>query len=312
MQADGRCAGRQLLSGVQFCLITMLATNGFSAYQMEFGCNPVDNFGWGDGDGDLLFAQDTSPSGQSGAQWKPRTMAQEAALRGIAKSKLRRILAFNNSFRSAGARVGDEVLFYEAPSRKSAPRWRGPAKALLLDESGAILSFRGQTSQVARHCVRKKVRAPAESEASCDEAFDDLCRPTPPREVPEPPPNPPLGSPDLYKCHLPPSPGALSPDFASLGERARLRTEESQMDIGAPSQDPHCVATDDQGPLDSFDEVCARTQGPPVTRTGYEELSHRDLHDLRKQGGSRGKIPKPISVHAYVGRMRWVPLGVHQ
>ena len=64
MQADGRYAGRQLLSEAQFCLGAMLATSGFSAYQMVFGSNPADNFGWGDEDEDSLFAQDTSLSEQ--------------------------------------------------------------------------------------------------------------------------------------------------------------------------------------------------------------------------------------------------------
>ena len=45
------------------------------------------------------------------------------------------------------------------------------------------------------------------------------------------------------------------------------------------------MATDDQEPLDSFDAACTQTQGPPTVRTGYEELSHRDPRDLRKQRG---------------------------
>ena len=202
-------------------------------------------------------------------------LAQEAALEEKSKRKLRRILAFNTSFDSVDVGVGDEVLFYKAPPRKSAPRWRGPAKVLFMDDSGATLSFQGLTFKVARHCVRKKVRALAEAGASCDEAFDDLCRHTPPRDVPEPPPNPPLGSLGLYKRCLPPSPDARSPAFAPLGKRARLGTGDSQIDIGTPTLEPHCVATDDQGPFDSYDDACTRTQGPPVTRTGYEELSSR-------------------------------------
>ena len=148
-----------------------------------------------------------------------------------------------------------------------------------MDESGATLSSQGQTSKVARHCVRKKVRASVESEASYEDAFDVLCRSTPSRESTEPPTEPPLDSLDLYTRHIPPSPDALSPDLAPLGKRARLRTEESQIDISPPPQDPHRVATDDQGPFDSFDAVCTQTQGPPDTQTGYEELSHRDFRD---------------------------------
>ena len=49
-------------------------------------------------------------------------MAQVAVLAEIATGKLRRILARNNPFSSADVRVGDEVFFYKAPPRKSAPR----------------------------------------------------------------------------------------------------------------------------------------------------------------------------------------------
>ena len=110
------------------------------------------------------------------------------------------------------------MKFYSTKPRPGeAPRVDGGP---LLDESGATPSFQGQTCQVARHCVREKVRAPAESEASRDEAFGDLCRSTPPREVSEPPTNPPLGSLDLYERYIPPSPESLSPDLAPLGKRA--------------------------------------------------------------------------------------------
>ena len=122
MKADGRYAGRQLISEIQFCLSSMLTSNGFSAYQMVFGSNTADNFGQGDEDEDLLFGQDTSLSGQFVAQWKLRMLAQEAALKEIANSKLRRILAPNNSFDSVDVAVGDEVLCYKAPPRKGAPR----------------------------------------------------------------------------------------------------------------------------------------------------------------------------------------------
>ena len=47
MQADGRYAGRRLISEVQFCLNSLLSPHGFSAYQLGFGSNPADNLGWG-------------------------------------------------------------------------------------------------------------------------------------------------------------------------------------------------------------------------------------------------------------------------
>ena len=85
MHAEGRYAGRRLISEVQFCLNTMPSTNGFSACHLVFGSNPADNFGWGDEDEDLLFAQDASLPEQFVAKWKLCMMAQEAALKEIAQ-----------------------------------------------------------------------------------------------------------------------------------------------------------------------------------------------------------------------------------
>ena len=56
----------------------------------------------------------------------------------------------------------DMVLFYKAQSKKSSPRWRGPAKVSEIDESGVTVYFQIQTFKVARFCVRRRVK---ESEA---------------------------------------------------------------------------------------------------------------------------------------------------
>ena len=91
---------------------TLVSASGYSAYQLVFGSNPMDLYGWDDSDDDLLFAQDTSISGQFVHQWQLRIRAQEAALKEIANSKLRRLLAYNKTFDSVDINVGDEVLFY--------------------------------------------------------------------------------------------------------------------------------------------------------------------------------------------------------
>ena len=52
------------------------------------------------------------------------------------------------------------------------------------------------------------------------------------------------------------------------------------------------MATDDQGPLDSFEQTCTQTVGPPTATTDYDRLSHRDLHDLCKQRGYARKDSK--------------------
>ena len=98
---DDRFSSEKILGEVQWRLNAMLSSSGFSAYQMVFGSNPVDLFGWDDSDEELLFAQDTSLVGQfanhSGnligrtSEWKLRMRAQEATLREVANSKLRPI-----------------------------------------------------------------------------------------------------------------------------------------------------------------------------------------------------------------------------
>ena len=93
------------LAEAQWCLNPMLPDSGFSAYQMVFGYNLADLFGWQDGDVDLMFAQDTFLAGQFVQQWKLRMKAQEATLKAIANSKLRRLLAHNKTFNCAAIDV---------------------------------------------------------------------------------------------------------------------------------------------------------------------------------------------------------------
>ena len=77
--------------------------------------------------------------------------AQEAALKQVADSKLRRLLAYNKSFNCTGINVGDSVLFYKKQNRKRSRRRRGPAKISDVDETGATVAFQSQTSKVARY-----------------------------------------------------------------------------------------------------------------------------------------------------------------
>ena len=104
-----------------------------------------------------MFAQDTSISGQFVQQWKLRMKAQEAAMKEIANSKLRRLLAYNKTFECTDIKMGDTVLFYKSPHRKSHPRWRGPAKILDIDETGVTVKFQSQSFKVALFCVRRKL-----------------------------------------------------------------------------------------------------------------------------------------------------------
>ena len=63
-------------------------------------------------------------------------MAQEAALKKVATGKSRRLLAYNKSSKRTDVQIDDTVLLPKAMDRKSAPRRRGPAKILDIDEPG--------------------------------------------------------------------------------------------------------------------------------------------------------------------------------
>ena len=68
-------------------------------------------------------------------------MAQEVALRYVASGKLRRLPAKKKSCKFTDVQIGDAALFCEATNRKSAPRWRGPAKISDIDPTGASVKF---------------------------------------------------------------------------------------------------------------------------------------------------------------------------
>ena len=61
--------GPQILAEVQWCLNTLVSASVYPAYQLVFGSDPMDLYGWDDSDDDLLFAHDTSISGQFVPQW---------------------------------------------------------------------------------------------------------------------------------------------------------------------------------------------------------------------------------------------------
>ena len=62
--------------------------------------------------------------------------------------KLCRLSAHDETFRRADAREADSVIFRKQISRESAPKRRGPAVALDMDEAGVAAKFQGQTFAV--------------------------------------------------------------------------------------------------------------------------------------------------------------------
>ena len=108
---DGRLVDRAALRETQYCGNAMLNHGGFSAYQLAFGPNTVDLYSWEDDDRDLDFAENISVSSQSVLRWKLRVMAQGAMSKGMANSKLRRILGHDRTFGSTDVEIGCPVIF---------------------------------------------------------------------------------------------------------------------------------------------------------------------------------------------------------
>ena len=99
-------------------------------------------------------------------------MAQEAALKEIANSRLRRLLAYNKSFTCADVKIGDTVRLYKAQSKESTPGRMGPALILDIDDAGAMVKFQSQIFKVARFCVRKKAGRKGAEEPELDSPKD--------------------------------------------------------------------------------------------------------------------------------------------
>ena len=128
---DGGFPSKRVWVEAQNSVNSLLSSCGLSARLLVCGSNPADLFGWRDDDEGIGFAQETSISGQFAQQWELRKTAQEAALKEMAKSELRRLLTHNHSlFRAEFAfgtkRCAINVLASKA-RRGGMARRHGPA-----------------------------------------------------------------------------------------------------------------------------------------------------------------------------------------
>ena len=80
-----------------------------------------------DDDPGLDIVRNASIFSQFAFQLELRVMAREAMLGKMAESNLCRISDHNKAFESTDVAAGDWVIFYKQISRKSTPKWRGPA-----------------------------------------------------------------------------------------------------------------------------------------------------------------------------------------
>ena len=74
-------------------------------------------------------------------------MAREAMRKEMVNSKSRRISERNQTFESMDIASGGSVIFHKQISRKSPPKWRGPAIIWEIGDSGVLRSgkFQSQT-----------------------------------------------------------------------------------------------------------------------------------------------------------------------
>ena len=62
------------------------------------------------------------------------------------------------------------IPFYKASNWNSAPRRRGPAKILDIDDAGTTAMFRSHTFKVARYCARQPAHVQDVGEADVNPA----------------------------------------------------------------------------------------------------------------------------------------------
>ena len=129
-------------------LKTVLSASGFCAYPMVLGSNPMDPFGWEDQDEDLTFAQDSSLAGQFDQQRKRRMRAQEATLKEIANSELRRLLARNKSLNCADVSVGIQLRFIRHKVGKARRGREGPRRFGILTRRALPFLFKVKLSKL--------------------------------------------------------------------------------------------------------------------------------------------------------------------
>ena len=83
-------------------------------------------------------------------------MAQEATSNEVANRKLRRLLAYSESFKCTDVQIGGTAFFFDAMNRKSTPRWGAPTEISGNDETAVAVKFQSQTFTATRFCVGEK------------------------------------------------------------------------------------------------------------------------------------------------------------
>ena len=186
-------------------------------------------------------------------------------------------MAHNTSSKCTDVRIGDTALFYKALSRKSAKRWRGPAKILEIGQTGATEKFQSQTFMVARYRVQTKVEEKDAGGAELDPARAQMR----PREV----------APWGYD-----GPGHEDDEMDVDEDKGATATSKGKP-AGCSTATQRALPVSDAPPLSeqvppsprsspkhpayetAFDRICEQSKAAEVGRTLYDKVTWGQLHE---------------------------------
>ena len=227
-------------------------------------------------------------SAQFAQETKLHEMAQEAAPKEIANGRLRRLSALNQSIEGADVTVANLEISHESASRKSAPRWRGPAAISDIDEAWVTAEFQGQTFKVARFCARRQYEPKDVGGVECTPASEsiDALEGLPPSMLGKRGDDERLPQDGLRKAS---ETSTGSPNQETGKENGSEPSSPAPVAIPAPSffslaiQLPSSPSVSVELPLasSSFDEDCSQLHEPEVTQGDYGQLTCDGPHELR-------------------------------
>ena len=184
------------------------------------------------------------------------------------------------------------MLFYKAPSLKSAPRRGGLSLTLGTDDADATVKFQSQTFKVARFCVRKKGEETDVADAELDlprERFRRIGADSGSHSRQA------VAETDMdaggeagknaSSTGIPESEPGPRPEMSPAPDSPRLSVQLASPRV--PSErHPHLES--------SFDKACEPSRVPRAAETHCDGMAWGQLHDQSSQRGFRKKESKAV------------------